>query len=107
MPRGRVRRFFLLILILISVLSDDLPNLQLTHSIVSTYIPPMPTNLKLDDKLIDKALKLGPFKTKQQAVNSALEEFVHRRERLRILELEGKIDFDPTWDYKKMRRGRG
>ena len=67
----------------------------------------MPTNLKLDDKLIDKALKLGRFKTKQQAVNSALAEFVHRRERLRILELEGKIEFDPAWNHKKKRRGRG
>ncbi len=66
----------------------------------------MPTNLKLDDKLIEEARKLGQFKTKQEAVNSALAEFVQRRQRLRILDLGGKIDFDPGWDYKKMRRGR-
>jgi Arc/MetJ family transcription regulator len=64
----------------------------------------VPTNLKLDDKLIDQAIKLGQFKTKREAVNSALAEFVARRNRLRILELEGKIDFDPDWDYKRMRR---
>ena len=64
----------------------------------------MPTNLKLDDKLIDQAVKLGQFKTRREAVNSALAEFVARRNRLRILDLEGQIDFDPTWDYKRMRR---
>jgi len=64
----------------------------------------VPTNLKLDDKLIDQAVKLGQFKTRREAVNSALAEFVARRNRLRILDLEGQIDFDPTWDYKRMRR---
>jgi Arc/MetJ family transcription regulator len=63
----------------------------------------MPTNLKLDDKLIEATVKLGNFKTKQEAVNTALAEFVRRRQRVRILELGGKIDFDPKWDYKKMR----
>jgi Arc/MetJ family transcription regulator len=64
----------------------------------------VPTNLKLDDKLIEEAVKIGHFKTKQQAVNTAVAEFVQRHQRLRILELEGKIDFHPDWDYKKMRR---
>jgi Arc/MetJ family transcription regulator len=64
----------------------------------------MATNLKLDDSLIEAAVRLGPFKTKQQAVNMALAEFVQRRQRLRILELGGQIVFDPKWDYKKMRR---
>ena len=66
----------------------------------------MPTNLKLDDRLIDETVRLGKFKTKQEAVNTALAEFVHRRKRLRILELGGKIDFDAKWDYKQMRRSR-
>jgi len=66
----------------------------------------MATNLKLDDELIAEAVRLGDFKTKQQAVNSALKEFVDRRNRLRILELSGKIDFEPGWDYKQMRRRR-
>jgi hypothetical protein len=51
-------------------------------------------------------VKLGHFKTRREAVNSALAEFVARRNRLRILELEGQIDFDPDWNYKRMRRGR-
>jgi Arc/MetJ family transcription regulator len=78
----------------------------LTHRRVSRYGLVMPTNLKLDDKLIEATVALGNFKSKQEAVNTALEEFVHRRQRLRILNLAGKIAFDPKWDYKKMRRGR-
>lgn len=66
----------------------------------------VPTNLKLNDKLIEETVKLGNFRSKQEAVNTALAEFVQRRQRLRILELEGKIDFDPDWNHKKMRRGR-
>lgn len=66
----------------------------------------MPTNLKLNDKLIEQTVKLGNFKTKQDAVNAALAEFVQRRQRLRILDLGRNIDFDPKWDYKKMRRSR-
>lgn len=65
----------------------------------------MPTNLKLDDKLVADAVKLGKHKTKQEAVNTALAEYVQHRNQLRILELEGKIKFRPDWDYKKMRRG--
>jgi len=63
----------------------------------------VPTNLKLDDKMIERAVKLGQFKTKQEAVNAALAEFVARRNRLKVLELAGQIDFDPAWDYKRMR----
>jgi hypothetical protein len=66
----------------------------------------MLANLKLDDKMVNAAVKLGKFKTKEQALNAALSEFVQRRNRLRILELAGKIVFDPTWDYKRMRAKR-
>jgi len=61
------------------------------------------TNVKLDDKMVEAAVKLGNFKTKQEALNVALAEFVARRNRLRILELGGKIEFRPDWDYRKMR----
>jgi Arc/MetJ family transcription regulator len=66
----------------------------------------VPTNLKLDDRLLEETVKLGQFKSKREAVNTALAEYVHRRQRLRILDLRGKIDFDPAWDYKKMRGKR-
>ena len=66
----------------------------------------MATNLKLNDELIEATVKLGKFKSKQEAVNTALAEYVQRRQRLRILDLAGKISFDPKWDYKRLRRSR-
>jgi Arc/MetJ family transcription regulator len=79
---------------------------NLTHWRVSLYHPQVATNLKLDDKLVRETVKLGHFRSKREAVNSALAEFVQRRQRLRILELAGQIDFDPEWDYKRMRGNR-
>jgi Arc/MetJ family transcription regulator len=64
----------------------------------------MATNLGLDDKLVDEARKIGKHKTKKQAVTAALEEYIQRRKRLRILELFGKVDYDPRYDYKADRR---
>jgi Arc/MetJ-type ribon-helix-helix transcriptional regulator len=66
----------------------------------------VPSNVKLNEKLIEEAVRLGQFKSKREAVNAALEEFAHRRKRLGILKLRGQIDFDPIWDYKRMRRAR-
>jgi hypothetical protein len=64
------------------------------------------TNVQLNAKMVEEAVRLGNFKTKQEALNVALAEFVARRNRLRILELGGKIEFRPDWDYKKMRGKR-
>jgi Arc/MetJ family transcription regulator len=64
----------------------------------------MPTNLAIDDALIDEARRIGHHKTKREAVTAALDEYINRRKQLLILELAGTIDYDPTYDYKKMRR---
>ena len=63
----------------------------------------MPTNLAISDDLINQAKRIGRHKTKKEAVTAALEEYVQRREQLKILELQGQIDFDPDYDYKKLR----
>ena len=64
----------------------------------------MPTNLALDDRLINKAKRIGGHRTKREAVTAALEEYVRRREQLRILELTGTIDYDKSYDYKALRK---
>ena len=64
----------------------------------------MPTNLGIDDKLLAEAKKLSGLQTKKATVNEALKEFIQRRKQLRILELAGKIDYDPNYDPKKMSR---
>ncbi|MGK2935738.1 MAG: type II toxin-antitoxin system VapB family antitoxin [Gemmatimonadaceae bacterium] len=66
----------------------------------------MATNLALDDRLVNKALRLGGHRTKKATVTEALQEYIQRRQQLGILELFGKIDFDPTYDYKEARRRR-
>ncbi len=64
----------------------------------------MATNLALDDKLIEEAVRLGGHRTKRETVTEALQEYVQRRKQLRVLELFGKVEFDPAYDYKKARR---
>ncbi len=66
----------------------------------------MPTNLNLDDALLDEAVKLSGKKTKRATVNAALAEFVSRRKQRRILKLFGKLEWDARFDYKKERERR-
>jgi Arc/MetJ family transcription regulator len=63
------------------------------------------TNVVLDDTLIEKALALSDAKTKRELINIALEEYVARRSRKSLLDLQGQIEFDPTYDHKALREG--
>jgi Arc/MetJ family transcription regulator len=63
----------------------------------------MPTNLAIDDRLIEEAQKLGNHRTKREAVNAALDEYIRRRKQQRILSLFGSIDYDENYDYKRER----
>jgi hypothetical protein len=64
----------------------------------------MATNLAIDDKLIDEARRVGNYRTKKEAVTAALDEFIRRRKQLEILDHFGTIDFDPEYDYRKIRQ---
>lgn len=64
----------------------------------------MATNIELNEGLLAKAMKLGGMKTKKEAVNEALAEYVQRREQLKITELFGKVEFDEASDYKAQRQ---
>ncbi len=66
----------------------------------------MPTNLAIDDALLEEALKIGGKRTKRETVNEALREFIQRRKRLKALEAFGTITMDPSYDYKTMRKRR-
>ena len=63
----------------------------------------MPTNLAIDDELLNEAKRVGGHRSKKAAVNEALSEYVQRRKRRRLVELFGRVDFDPRYDYKKAR----
>ena len=64
----------------------------------------MATNLAIDDRLLDEALRIGGRRTKKDTVTEALQEYVQRRKQARILRLFGTVDFDPKYDHKKQRR---
>jgi hypothetical protein len=64
----------------------------------------MPTNLALDDGLIEEAREVGQHRTKKDAVMAALREYVQKRKQLRILELFGTVVFVSDYDYKAERR---
>ncbi len=64
----------------------------------------MPSNLAIDDQLLEEALRIGGHRTKKATVTEALEEYIQRRKQAAILELFGTIDVDPDYDYKAERR---
>jgi Arc/MetJ family transcription regulator len=66
----------------------------------------VPTNLAIDDGLLEEAQKLGQHRTKRETVNAALDEYIRRRKQQQILSLFGKIDYDRNYDYKQERRAK-
>lgn len=66
----------------------------------------MATNLALDDKLIEDAVKAGRHKTKKEAVTAALTAYVRSHKQKRIKDLFGMIEYDEKYDYKKQRSAR-
>ena len=60
----------------------------------------MPTNLAIDDNLIIEAQKIGKHITKKDTVNEALKEYIQRRKQMEIIDLFGKIDYEPKYNYK-------
>jgi len=63
----------------------------------------MSTNLAIDPELLEKALEVSGLKTKKDTVNLALKELIHRHKQTEIIDLFGKMDPDPDYDYKKGR----
>jgi Arc/MetJ family transcription regulator len=63
----------------------------------------MATKLDLDDALIREAQELGCHKTKKDAVNAALQEYVKKRRQLKILDLFGKVEYVEGFDHRSLR----
>jgi Arc/MetJ family transcription regulator len=64
----------------------------------------MPTNLAIDDELLEEARQLGGLRTKKDTVNVALREYVLRRRQAKIVKLFGTIEIDPAYDHREQRR---
>jgi Arc/MetJ family transcription regulator len=63
----------------------------------------MATNLSIDPELIERALEVSGERTKKAAVTKALQEFIARRRQKRLLDLMGKLEWDPSYDHKAER----
>lgn len=64
----------------------------------------MRTNIDLDEKLVKEASRLTGIKVKKHLINEALKALVQLKRRKPLLEIAGKIEFDPKYDYKSLRR---
>lgn len=64
----------------------------------------MRTNIELDDELVEKAFEASGARTKRQLVHMALEALIQSRRKKDLMDLVGKIDLDPEFDHKKVRR---
>lgn len=66
----------------------------------------MRTNIVLDDELVEEAARLTGITTKKDLVHEALRVLIATRRRKSLLDLEGKIQFAPGYNYKALREGR-
>ncbi len=56
----------------------------------------MRTTLSIREELLEEVKTLSGVKTKKEAVERALEEFIRRRRAKRLIDLEGKIELSLT-----------
>ncbi len=62
------------------------------------------TNIEIDDALLSEAQALAQTPTKKATVEFALRELVRRKDRRRVLELQGTVEWEGDLDAS--RRGR-
>lgn len=58
----------------------------------------MRTNVYVDEELIQECRELTQLKTKKEIIDSALKEFIKLCKRRKMLELEGKIEWEGNLD---------
>ena len=66
----------------------------------------MPTNLAIDDRLLEEAQRVGRHRTKRETVTVALQEYIQHRKQQEILSLFGDIDYERGYDYKRERKAK-
>ena len=64
----------------------------------------MRTTIVLNEDLLNEVKSLSGAKSKRDAVEKALEEFVRRRKARKLIELEGKMELSYTPDQLLERR---
>lgn len=63
----------------------------------------MRTNVELDDQLVEEAFRLTNVRTKKELMHLALQALIKSQKKHDLLDLSGKIQFQPDYDYKVLR----
>lgn len=64
----------------------------------------MRTTLAIKEKLLEEVKSLSGAKTKKEAVEKALEDYIKRRRSKKLIDLEGKVDLQFTVEELIKRR---
>ncbi|MEB3233143.1 MAG: type II toxin-antitoxin system VapB family antitoxin [Leptolyngbyaceae bacterium] len=65
----------------------------------------MATQIHLDENLIKEAMALNEqIVDIEHLVEIALQEYIQRRKRYKVLELFGTLEYDEDYDYKQQRQ---
>jgi len=64
----------------------------------------MKTTLNIPEDLIKTAMSLSRHTTKTKTVIVALQEYIRRKKVQKILEQEGKLELDNTWERSRHAR---
>src|SRR4051812_29131692 len=62
------------------------------------HLANLSAKLSIDQRLIEEARQAGRHATGEEAVRCALEEYVARRRRQRIVDLFGKVSYEDDYD---------
>lgn len=64
----------------------------------------MVTNINIDEKLLKEALALSDNSTVNLLIETALREYIQRRQQQKVLELFGTIDYEENYNHKQQRQ---
>jgi Arc/MetJ family transcription regulator len=62
----------------------------------------MRTNIIINDQLMESALSSGNYKSKREAVEEGLKLLVNHNSQIKLLELEGKIQWNGNLEEMRM-----
>ncbi len=63
----------------------------------------MRIEMDLDDGLVDEAMRVSGIMDLEELILEGLKVLIGQKRRKSLLDLEGKIEFAPGYDYKSLR----
>lgn len=57
----------------------------------------MRTTLNIDDRLMKKLLEITHEKSKTRAINTAIKDYINRKNIKKVLSCQGKLDIENNW----------